>query len=67
MIIKIQVSLSPGPVQVLIYNRDRSVVHELPYEEEIEDLMGDRVKAYFHAVLVGDELVIEDEAPVQEW
>lgn len=48
MIVKAQRSVI-GQNTVLIYNKDRSVVGELPCEGAIATALGDRDKAYFKA------------------
>ena len=56
VIIKLQLSLSTMGVgrQVLIYNEDRSIMEQFDASQEVLDLMGDEVKAYFYAKLIPD-------------
>ena len=72
-IVKVQVSLftSEEKPQVLIYNKDRSVMGEFPLTPDIEEAMGGDHKKFFYALvpLGKKEVQIEllEEAPWQVW
>ena len=73
-IVKVQLSLasSDGSRTMLAYNEDRSLQFESEAHAETAQRMGDRVKAFFWADLVGKikgqaKLVINEEAPEQDW
>lgn len=69
MIVKVQISQfsSDGKLHVLIYNKDQSVLYEAEATKAIAKLMGDRPKAFFHAILNGSKAEIGLEAPWQDW
>lgn len=69
MIVKIQLSqFTTGESRrMLMYDRSRMVQHEAEATPEIIELLGDRPKAYFHAEVIGGELMIDEEAPKQDW
>jgi hypothetical protein len=81
MIVKVQISLqsSDGKTRVLAYPKDRSFQQEGVADPSILKIMGDRKKAFFFVHPKGAEgkkcktiqealeLVIDKEAPWQEW
>lgn len=69
MIVKIQVSLTTTrrSQTYLVYNEDRSVMHEGEATPEILNLMAGRPKAYFNAEIVGTLLDIRDEVEEPNW
>lgn len=52
-IVKVQLSITSSFVQrqVIIYNEDRSLHYQGSAGQEIVNLMGDKLKAFFHASL----------------
>jgi hypothetical protein len=69
MIVKVQLSMftTEHVQQALVYNEDRSVLFEGPAAKDVLSLMGEKLKAYFHADLKNGVLQINEEAPEQEW
>src|SRR3954447_3877450 len=70
MIVKVQVPLvaSDPDAGVLVYNKDRSVMSELPLRSERErdellDMLGDEPKGYFYAKFDGKGLILIGKAP----
>jgi hypothetical protein len=70
VIVKVQLSISstlPGR-RVLIYDESRKHTWEDTAPPDIEALMGDRLKAYFHAHLDdARKIIIDEAAPPQDW
>jgi hypothetical protein len=69
VIVKVQMPLvlTESKPKALIYNKDRTINH-WAYVEDIQDLMGARVKAFFYAqVLPGGKLQLYQPAPWQSW
>jgi hypothetical protein len=69
MIVKIQASqyTTAGQQQMLIYNEDSSFQMQEPITKEIKEALGNRVKAYFIAEIIDNELVIIEETITQDW
>lgn len=73
MIIKVQLSVNNNikghkiGSRMLVYNEDRSFYLETETPEDVANLMDGRLKAFFYAKVEGSEIVIEKEAPHQEW
>ena len=81
MIVKVQISLisSDGKTRILVYPKDRSMQYEGVADPSLLRVMGNRKKAFFFVhtkaseggkfttVQEGLELVIDKEAPWQEW
>lgn len=70
MIVKLQRSIATSHEKptVLIYNEDNSVIYETPLTKHLAKLVrGSGSKAYYHAEVVHDEIVIGARAPDQEW
>jgi hypothetical protein len=68
MIVKVQRSLgSTGPPSILIYNKDRSLMEQLPLTKEMDKWFGSRFKKFAEARMEGTELVIQNEVPDQSW
>lgn len=63
-IVKIQVSLTE-PRIILVYNEDRSYVHQTEAIPELAQLPG--FKGYFYVYRNDEELILDDVAPEQEW
>lgn len=69
MIVKVQVALESSMKNppALVYNKDRSVVMELPVNDEIRLMMEGQPKRYFEAEVEGDSLLIIGDADPQPW
>jgi len=67
MILKLQISLSPGDDRMLIYNKDRSIFYEDIATEDVVKLAAGRKKIFVKGKLVDTKLEIEGEAPWQDW
>jgi hypothetical protein len=73
MIVKVQLSLSTteNGQQVLIYNKSRSVMLQVPATNELIRQMtidGDvEPKLFFHAHIEGENVVLDKYAKWQEW
>lgn len=69
VIIKLQLPLMSTHDEplALIYNKDRSVEEMLPVTDDVRKLMKGRYKAFFHAEIVNDKIVIDKEAKWQSW
>ena len=69
MIVKVQRSIvtSDDQAQCLVYNEDQSVLYQMPMTLELFDMFGDELKMYCYAELVDSIIVLEGEAPEQEW
>lgn len=69
-IVKVQVSVG-GKEAALIYNEDRSIAYETYDPMQVKALrlrLDNEPKKYFYyKVGKGDQLILEDEAPWQEW
>jgi hypothetical protein len=52
-VVKIQKSIhtTGNKAQLLIYNEDKSILHEMEVSKDIEDLLNGKHKAYFNAFM----------------
>jgi len=66
MTVKIQRALFGGDT-MLIYNKNRSFMQELPIDEALEQSMGDALKKYFKASIKDSKLVIMQEVTGVDW
>lgn len=67
-IFKIQVSLTSSDMPtVLAYNEDRSYMGEWSLDGDTKKIMKGRNKAYFRGIAIGSILMIDEEAPIQDW
>lgn len=54
--------------EVLVYNEDRSIQQQFPFDDDIKDLLNGELKKYFYAHTGLDGyLHLDDEAPEQDW
>jgi len=73
MIVKVQLSIESNVkghtigARMLVYNKDKSVVLQSETPKDIANLMDGRLKAFFHAEIVGKEVIVQGEAPRQNW
>ena len=69
VILKLQRSLfsSDKQVSVLIYSKKRKILYMGPLTKEIRKFMGNEYKIFVFAHLQGTEVVIDAEAPWQDW
>jgi len=69
VIVKVQLSLASSAEmrRVLVYNLSRSVEWEGDAGADVLRVMGNRVKAYFHATVRGTLVHLGKEAPEQSW
>lgn len=72
MIVKVQVPLAKfgfGEPEALIYNKDKSVLMQIPLTEQIQQLMGKDFKRYYHVKVDpnSSELTFGNRAPAQNW
>lgn len=71
MIVKVQISLNTHGGEhksVLIYNKDRSFIHEGIASNHILKLMGGEMKLFFYAKSDNKEKIkLLNRAPWQEW
>lgn len=66
-IFKVQVPLAGNEPSALVYNRDRSTQLMLPITPALMDFMAGAPKKFVYARIVDENLVIDLEAPWQEW
>jgi hypothetical protein len=67
-IVKIQRSQSPSQSgRVLVYNCDRRYLWQGQIDPRVDKWMGDKQKAYAYAHIENSEIVIDHEAPWQDW
>ena len=68
MIVKIQRSQPPTELgNVFIYNEDRSRWWMGRMDPQLDRWLGGRQKAFAHAAVKGKQIVIDREAPWQDW
>jgi hypothetical protein len=69
MIIKIQRPLSTNEINpmALLYNKDRSFEHMLPYADLAQYFIDGDLKVYHIATLEGDDFRIGDRVDDQNW
>jgi len=69
VLVKIQKSIvtTHKRPQVLVYNKDKSVMWEGDLTKEVEALMKNETKAYFEAKLEGTKVVIGSRVSEQCW
>ena len=66
MTVKIQRTLFGGDT-MLIYNKSRSFLRELPIDETLAQAMGDALKKYFKATVEDDDFTILREVSGIDW
>lgn len=68
-IVKVQISLftSEGAPQVLIYNKDESVMYTGDAPKDIKKKMRGQFKAFFFAEIKRRKLTLYNRAPAQSW
>lgn len=66
MIVKVQTALNDPMRPAMVYDRSRAFKRFVPVEEVGNRMLG-RPKAYFYARLSVGQLVLDDEAPQQDW
>jgi hypothetical protein len=68
-VVKIQRSLftSEEFVQILIYNKSRSIYKQLDATEELIEVMGTEAKKFCYATYGNKNLTIGEDAPWQDW
>lgn len=66
-IVKVQISLSDGGKQMLVYDRRKNWFYQGPMTAEVKTALGRRKKGYFHATIKGTVIAIGDKAPGQDW
>lgn len=66
MIVKVQLALNGVP-SALIYNEDRSLLHQCPADDVRELFDPGEVKVYFDAELVSGSLVFLERVGEQPW
>jgi hypothetical protein len=73
-IVKVQIPLfsTHKDVGVLVYNKSRSIIEELPLRsrKELKELLKNldgEPKGYFYAIIEGKGLILIDKAPWQNW
>ena len=69
MIVKVQRSLeiTATKAQMLIYDKTRKHQYQNDLTEEVKQLLGDRLKAYFNAELKNKNFILGEEVPIQNW
>lgn len=68
MIVKIQRSQPPSPKGlVLVYDKTGDYCWSGNIDAEVNKWMGKRQKVFAHAHVSGTEIVVDREAPWQEW
>ena len=71
MIVKVQrpqASNDPAMMQqLLVYSKDSSISTFLPCTKEIDRMLGNRQKDFFHADVVGTILHFQQRADWQDW
>lgn len=68
MIVKIQRSQPPSkPGLVLVYDKDNRYCWAGKIGPKLDKWMGGRQKVFIHSHIHGTEIVIDREAPWQEW
>lgn len=69
MIVKVQLSLatSHNKRQVMIYDQSQRHCYQGDASVDVIAVMCGRPKVFFNATLEGNEFILFDEAPWQEW
>jgi hypothetical protein len=66
IIVKVQTALNDPELDAMIYDETRALETFVPAAAVAERMQG-RVKAFFFAEVVGDEVALGEEAPWQDW
>lgn len=69
MIIKIQLPLSSNTdePEALVYDEKHEIDTFMPISKELLKRMGGNIKKFFYAHLEDEEVIIDKDAPWQEW
>lgn len=69
MIVKVQQSqaTTEDQPQMLIYNKDRSVLYSAALDKSVKKLLGKRPKAYFLATIKDTRIQLLAEVDAQNW
>ena len=68
-VFKVQVSLTTSHAerQVLIYNKSKEIMIQLPATKAVLKVMGGRPKVYFHGYIENKNFHFNGEAKQQDW
>jgi hypothetical protein len=66
LIVKVQTALNNPALDAMVYDETRSLEIFVP-ADDVKAVMAGRVKAYFFAKVVGDQIALGEEAPWQDW
>jgi hypothetical protein len=73
LIVKVQFPIvssdAEGMNQCLVYSEDRALHQHLPIDQDLSDVMGDDLKAFFRADYHWStgQLTLQGRAPCQDW
>lgn len=70
VVVKVQASIytTEGRPQVLVYSQDRALLFTGSLPSQVQEVLGDRPKAFFYAwVDARGKIVLDAEAPWQAW
>ena len=67
-IVKVQASIVGAP-NVLVYNRERTIMQQFPQTPEVMKAMNGDLKKFFYYHLDPEtkKLILDEEAPWQQW
>ncbi|MEK6880731.1 MAG: hypothetical protein AABY22_14025 [Nanoarchaeota archaeon] len=69
MIFKVQQSITTNrkKQQVLIYNKDKSIMWEGDMPKDVKKALGDRLKAYFYGELIRTKINVNPNYEYEDW
>lgn len=67
VIVKVQIALFSGKPDMLIYDKNHSLMFKSQATDEVMELMAGDYKQFFYAQLSEGNLVLKGVAPQQEW
>ena len=66
-IVKVQVSINGNRKTVLVYDEDKTFVDEFPATKEIIKAVGREMKKFFYYHIDSGFVILDGEAPWQNW
>ena len=65
MIVKVQQGLNNN--NILVYNKDKSIFYEGKMPKKVKKIMGNQLKVYFDAQVVGSKISLNCPTGEQDW
>ena len=65
MKVKVQQGLNNN--NILVYNKDKSIFYEGKMPKKVKKIMGNRLKVYFDAQMVGSKISLNCPTSDQDW